>query len=437
MAIGALAFTACFGGVKSIDDTGGGDAGNADATCVPTAEVDTCNLRDDDCDGDLDEDFVPNPPDFARDPGEFESNWYIGNLLIDWRQTPPAVSCPAPIIASEGSSTWSDPQTGDLLFYTNGLQVLNAANVIVPNGDALAGSSTATETSLFAPIPGTNLTELFVFVNNTNAVFASRLLANGEIDPGTLNTPVATGTGEAIGAVEDGAGGMWLAVFAGADLATYHIVDTDIPAAPTQTSALPITVAATSRGTIRFSRQGDRIAIATETPPGHWWADFDPSTGTVVGDWNEIDLFMGFSIDFSPDGKQIYFAADPTTFGFQATELRQHDTVNNTTTVISPSGLIFSGVALAPDGNIYSAANASAVLHRVTDPDVGLAANFEANALDLAGCQVRFNMSKQMTLPSLAGCTDDPSCDDGDDCTADSCNVATGECSYSCTACEQ
>jgi hypothetical protein len=272
-----------------------------------------------------------------------------------------------------------------------------------------------------------------VFVNDTSHVYYSVLdLASGSLDATTKNTLVASNTGEAIGGVDDLAGGFWLVLLNGASLDAYHVVSRSIGALPDAQSALPLTVSASSRATIRFSRDRTRIAIATESPPGLWWAPFDAVTGRVAGSWTQISALQGYSVDFSPSGRMIYYAAEDGDYGWQASDLWQYDTQLATNASIATG--TFSGVALAPDGNVYTHAYSGTTLHRVVDPDVGGAAAVELNALDLGGCSVGFNLSKQLFLPTVAGCTEGD-CDDANPCTADLCDEDTGACTHTCTEC--
>lgn len=398
--------------------------------CIPVAEI--CDEGDNDCDGAIDENVITGDPT-TLDSAQYEAHWYAGDFVIDWRTETPSVHCGAGGWAFEGSSTWSDPDTGDLRYYSNGLSVWNADGELVPNGGSLAGNMTATETSFFAPVPGSGLTRMFVFVNDTEQVFVSVLdMESGEVETEGLNTLVASNTGEAIGGVDDLAGGFWLVLLNGASMDSYHIVDARIPDAPEVSSSFPVEVSASSRATIRFDRARDRIAVATESPAGHWWADFDASSGSVVGEWHEIDRLQGYSIDFSPDGKYIYFAASDGTYGWSANELWRHDTGSGETEVIATGR--FSAVALAPDGNIYTGPYNGTTLSRVFNPDAA-GGVFEADALSLGTCRVGYNLSKQLFLPTAVGCTSDSECDDGNRCTEDECDLESRACVHSCTAC--
>src|SRR5690606_22018624 len=86
----------------------------------------------------------------------------------------------------EGTAAVSDPQTGALLFYTDGAQCWNASGQVMPNGDSLLGNSgtywsgtstfptgtTTTQGSCIVPVPG-EADKYYLFSMNYQ----------GEIDP--------------------------------------------------------------------------------------------------------------------------------------------------------------------------------------------------------------------------------------------------------------
>ena len=53
------------------------------------------------------------------------NHMYTGSAVIDLDTVPPTVLCPVGLTAFEGTSTWSDPITGDLRFFTDGISVWN------------------------------------------------------------------------------------------------------------------------------------------------------------------------------------------------------------------------------------------------------------------------------------------------------------------------
>src|SRR5580698_5072929 len=86
--------------------------------------------------------------------------WGINDYQINFCSDPSCVGTslntidksPAKLI---GSASMCDKNTGNLLFYTDGMQVFNAALQPMPNGQNLGGSY-STQAALIVPKPGSN-----------------------------------------------------------------------------------------------------------------------------------------------------------------------------------------------------------------------------------------------------------------------------------------
>jgi len=111
-----------------------------------------------------------------------EQVWYltrsVGNdLLIDFRTEPPTVQCNGGVGSSdgfEGTGVFTEPDTGDLIFYTDGRSVFNGAtNQLLANGSGLDGEASATEPALIAPRFGTDGQGFYIFTNGTNVTAPS------------------------------------------------------------------------------------------------------------------------------------------------------------------------------------------------------------------------------------------------------------------------
>src|SRR5262245_40352134 len=67
------------------------------------------------------------------------SRWYFGaGFSLDFNAgSPPALSMPTTYTFEEGSAGICNPTTGDLLFYTNGVNVIDRQHTFMPNGDGI------------------------------------------------------------------------------------------------------------------------------------------------------------------------------------------------------------------------------------------------------------------------------------------------------------
>ena len=82
------------------------------------------------------------------------TNWQFGNqagLNFNDGTLPPTLVTTSNMVARGGSASVSDA-AGNLLFYTNGINVWNSNNQIMPNGSDLSGSE-GSQSVLIIPNP--------------------------------------------------------------------------------------------------------------------------------------------------------------------------------------------------------------------------------------------------------------------------------------------
>src|SRR6201988_2778618 len=84
-------------------------------------------------------------------------HWQFGqNAAIDFSSGTPVTNTCA-INTTEGSASLSDPNTGQLLFYTDGTKVWDRNNNQMPNGfGMIGGQGTSTQAALIVPKPGSS-----------------------------------------------------------------------------------------------------------------------------------------------------------------------------------------------------------------------------------------------------------------------------------------
>jgi uncharacterized protein (TIGR03382 family) len=356
-------------------------------------------------------------PPAAQGQG-YDSHMHTGNAVLDLTTDPATVICPVGLTAFEGTSTWSDPVTGSLRFFTDGISIYDASTGLPVSGgsSSLGGTATATQTSFLAPVPGTLNEQLYIFSNDTDNVLYSVLDDSGPAPVMAVTAQLlVTDTGEAVSGLDDGEGGFWLVVWneRGATLDSYRVTDEGIGLTPAS-SPLPWTNLSASRGTIVFTRTGDRVAVTTEDGAGLVWADFDRPSGLVTSPWTQVHTRQGYSVAWSPDGSQLYYVSSPSTWGWSGS-LYQFDTATGAETNLGGSGL--SGVMLGSDNTLWICGYGDTVLGQVVDPDVGGAANTDLAAVSLEGCVAGYNLSNQVALNEVL-CLDE----DGDGYLAMRCN---------------
>ena len=89
--------------------------------------------------------------------------WFFGTHAgIDFRSGQPRAAGGGQTTTYEGTASISDPVTGDLLFYTDGVTVWNRNHQVMENGTGLFGHESSTQSALIVPQPGRpNLFYLF------------------------------------------------------------------------------------------------------------------------------------------------------------------------------------------------------------------------------------------------------------------------------------
>lgn len=90
------------------------------------------------------------------------SRWYFGNNAgLDFNRGAPAALTDGKLVTHEGCSTISD-QNGNLLFYSDGINVWNKVHRLMPNGTGLLGHESSTQSAIIIPKAGSK-TQYYIF----------------------------------------------------------------------------------------------------------------------------------------------------------------------------------------------------------------------------------------------------------------------------------
>ena len=103
-----------------------------------------------------------SPVLWSQSRPKYYDQWCFGeNNGLDFRDVP-VKRFSVPLYSGEGSASICDPESGALLFYTDGVAVWNRFHEVMPNGDGLYGDISSTQTGVIIPLPGQpNLFYLF------------------------------------------------------------------------------------------------------------------------------------------------------------------------------------------------------------------------------------------------------------------------------------
>ncbi len=328
----------------------------------------------------------------------------------------------------EGGASFSDPATGQLLLYTNGLVVWNRNHQQMPNGDRLRGNRNSVQSGLILPWPGDPSGKRY-------ALFTTPAAASNQGDPNEAlclsvidmsadnglgdvvekNTVVLPSSSEKLTAVRHCNGRDWwiLAHSFGGDrfyafrLSPKGIVDTVMTQIGGDHSPGGIK---RPEGWMKSSPDGKKVAVvlwnAFQQVIGPSFVDlldFDNRTGSFS---NAIRLLNGNGYDygacFSPNNSKLYISRahdvpantprpfKDTLFQFDLSNPAPSAIINSRQVVGLADSL--GSIVAGPDGKLYIAVLAANHLAVVNNP----------NAAG-AGCGFAFNGPSLGTMESLWG----------------------------------
>jgi hypothetical protein len=323
--------------------------------------------------------------------------WVYGYQAgINFNTTPPSYQGGFAILASEGAASVADPETGELLFYTDGVTVWDASNNSMPNGTGLLGGDpmmlSSTTAAVICEKPGSANQYYLITVDEQgsnngiryNVVDMTLNGGLGDIVAGQKNIPIFSTNAEKACIVPNAAGdGFWLLSH---DLPGETFYAFAITAAGINTTPVATTLGGTQgngAGFLKVSPQFDRVAITNLFFQDAEVYDFDNGTGIFS---NPIILNLpgfgaaggAYGIEFSCSGNLLYVT--------DGSNLIQYDlTLGNAAAIMAGAFSVLSnvfscyGLQLGPDRKIYVSNGA---LDVINDPDVpGAGCNYQPNAI--------------------------------------------------------
>jgi gliding motility-associated-like protein len=128
----------------------------------------------------------------------------------------------------EGCSVACNPKTGKLLFYTDGIVIVDSTNTVMPNASSLSGNNSAGQSGLTCVVPGT-CSLYYVFSNNSTrssgniyySIVDMNLPGNGtvsaplgDVKPGFKNVLLTNNAGEALAIIPSDVAEKYFLVYA-------------------------------------------------------------------------------------------------------------------------------------------------------------------------------------------------------------------------------
>ncbi len=338
------------------------------------------------------------------------NNWYFGfNSGLDFNQSPPQpLHTDGAANSFEGTASISD-NNGKLLFYTNGLIVINRQQVKMKNGNSLAGHQSSTNNTLIVPLPG-NDSLYYIFttgaaVQDTHQFMYDVINMKGDSGLGeltVLNVLIEDVVFEKIAAIRHcNNRDVWVVVhkWNSDEYHSYLVTAAGLNPLPV-ISHTGIVIGGDERneiGYLKFSGKGNKLAAVHAFENDNVeLMDFDNTTGkisnSVVFPPNAIPKQLSYTgvygAEFSPDGKLLYISASNSVA--EPCVLYQFDiTSNNAASIVGSKQIISNNspwlagaLQLGPDLKIYMAMWKDTSISVIENPDVyGPGCNFIYNKI--------------------------------------------------------
>ena len=313
-----------------------------------------------------------------------ETRWYFGNsaenlvfdrngrdvYLQDDQFTP---------FGNAGAATITDQFTGNLLFYTDGIDIYDVSHTLLPNGAGLAGVSSINVPVVTCPVTD-NPGQYYLFTNSgaggvneiRQTIVDANLIGNGTaqfpygdvtVRDQPLTTPL-TNPAEGMLIIPSGDGELfWLISQNRASLEIRVTqIDAGGPGVTTNYDFTDGTTPGFEAAHFAYNADSAKLVMAPERANRNvWLMDFDQTTGilsmdtTLVGSgFNDDQGESIYDLEWSGDGSKLYLSR----FGSSGTtgQLYQIDFNDSTRAVnpILPTPIFRSfGLKRAPDDRIY------------------------------------------------------------------------------------
>ncbi len=338
---------------------------------------------------------------------------------------------------TEGVASISDPTTGELLFYTDGVTVWNRLDRPMPNGLGLAGHDNATQSALIVPLPGDDERYLIFTADAApyrdppnSGIHYSRvdMAADGGLgDVVEKNVELIPTAAEKLIAVHTCApdDGYWVICH---ELETDAFVSVRVDAGgvgmPVRSHAggrYTADVEQTDIGELKASADGSMLAAARWYQGRVELFDFDPAAGSVSNPrFIEMpeESRQVYGVSFSPDGTKLYASVVGGALHPNQEAILQYDlTPQDVAAIIASKYRVISrqvpgvnadywgALQLGPDGRIYCAPDGKKWLDVVANPNAaGPACDFRQQVLFLDG-RTRYGLpnvvTNELSAPSV------------------------------------
>ena len=346
-------------------------------------------------------------------PGKEAWHWRFGNKCgLDFSSGAPVQEY-NPYYVGGGSASFSDPLTGQYLFFVAGNKIYDKNNTVVSNGAGLFTTVNSTQADLVVPVPG-RANIYYVFTadqagptnKGVNYSIVDMNLNGGSGAVTVKNQPLTpAGATEKLVAVRSCNGvDYWILThpFNTNIFNAYKLDSSGIDTVPV-VSAVGTTHTNLggayweAAGYLKVSPNGKKLAlgICSDSIRLLEIFDFDNATGLISNPVSinyPYNIVGPYGLSFSPDNSKLYAGVYPggaysllyqyeVSSGVAPTIIASQTIIHQeTVTFINSYGRIFNAMQLGPDGKIYITCTWTDTLAVINRPDsAGSACNFQLN----------------------------------------------------------
>lgn len=317
------------------------------------------------------------------------NHWVFNNLSMDFSNGNP-VAGPSPITNTSQESTTgiSDPD-GNLLFFSDGLQVWDRNQNVMPNGSGLMGNVSATQSALAVPFPG-NPNRYYLFTspaieNNFESGVRYSIIdmtlngGMGDVLPNAKNVPVRDNVCEKLsGTFHANGHDVWITMSHHSNNTFYTYLLSAQGLSSTPVVSVLNTDEQLGVGAVKFSPDGNKMATGTTGwPRTILLADFNRQTGEFMNvqtiSISTANNSQPYSLEFSPDNSKLYLAF------YSPHEIWQYDlAAGNLAAIAASKYVVASGnhgqMCRGNNGRIYMSAGQSGKMDYIANPNLAGAA---------------------------------------------------------------
>lgn len=328
------------------------------------------------------------------------NNWYFGEYAgLSFATSPPTALLNSQMNTQEGCSGVSDG-LGNLLFYTDGVNVWNKNHQVMPNGTGLMGNTNTTHAAIVIPKPGSNTIYFLLTCDGTevNGVKGYRYSeVDMTLDGGlgditavknvllyTPSTEKMTAAGHANGI------DIWVITkeLNNHVFRSYRVTCNGINPTPVISTVDPKNGALFGyrTGGFKVSPDGTKIASARNTEGKFDLFHFDNATG-IISDrmmiTQSIPAWGGnYGAEFSPNSQLVYFNG-PYTYQYKI-DIYDSAYIHDSKFQVDNTFGQHPALQLGPDNKIYS--NTFPNNSVIANPDVyGAGCNYQEQVISLGG----------------------------------------------------